>query len=268
MTVVNSPELVLSSTEENLPIIGYENLVTTTNITSTTAADGFPITNVANPATHLGWEADTLTAEIETITITTGSLEEIDYVGIVGHNFGSDDITVSLYDGSSPMLVSGFVPDDDSPLIIRFTPAVITTLTITLNYVANSIVPRAAVIYVGKLLVLERSLDINSDYTPITYGRRSNIINGMSETGNFLGRIVLGEYRESKAEFKHFTADFYRSDVEPFVEAATGAPFFFAWAPDAYPAETGYAWLTSDAQPEISTVTRRVNLSLEMRGII
>ena len=64
---------------------------------------------------------------------------------------------------------------------------------------------------------------------PINYGRRTTIVDGMSESGNFLGRIVLGEHRQSTAEFEWFTPDFYRSDIDEFLEAAQEFPFFWAW---------------------------------------
>ena len=131
----------------------------------------------------------------------------------------------------------------------------------------SGIPPEAAVIYVGELLVLERSIKIDTGHVPITFGRRTNIVNGMSETGNFLGRIVLGEHRTSKAQFAWFTSAFYRSDIDEFLEAAQEAPFFWAWNPLEYPDETGYVWLINDAEPEVDPVTRRIALELEMRGV-
>src|SRR4029078_5904667 len=107
--------------------------------------------------------------------------------------------------------------------------------------------PEMAVVYAGTLLVLERSITIGQKHVPITYGRRTNIVNGMSETGNFTGRIVLGEYRESKAEFEWFTPSFYRlgstanilagADItlNNFLDAAQEFPFFWVWNPRDYP---------------------------------
>lgn len=158
------------------------------------------------------------------------------------------------------------VPDDDSPLIFRFEPTTVSQIIVTFVYL-NGTPPQAAVMYVGDLLVLERSIKVEVDHVPITYGRVTSVVNGMSETGNFLGRIVVGEHRQSKAEFAWFTPDFYREEIDPFVDAARSHPFFWAWYPSEYPAETGYVWLTKDAQPEVDPVTQRIALTLEMRGI-
>ncbi len=162
-------------------------------------------------------------------------------------------------------LVQETMPADDTPIIARFTPQALSRVRVRLQL--NGIIPQAAVVYVGKLLVLERSITIGRGHVPINYGRRSTIVNGMSESGNFLGRIVLGEHRQSKAEFEWFTPDFYRSDIDTFLEAAQEFPFFWAWHPETYPTEVGYCWLTNNAEPEVDPVTQRVALTLEMRGV-
>jgi hypothetical protein len=160
------------------------------------------------------------------------------------------------------------VLDDDDPVVFRFEPTVVTGVRlkiVTSGESANA--PELAVLYVGELLVMERSIRLDADHVPMIYGRRTNAVNGMSENGQFLGRIVLSEHRESKAQFQWFTDDFYRDTIDEFLDSAQEAPFFFAWSPQEYPAEVSYAWLTNDAEPEVDPTTRRVHLNLEMRGI-
>lgn len=264
MGVVNAAGLP-DDNPVGVPLIGWENFVAADNITSTTAATGFPATNLANPATHLAWVGGVNTGT-ESITVTTPNL--IDYVAVAGHNWFSINAPVTLETLDSPpvVLIPQFVPVDDGPLIMRFAPQVLSGVRIRID--ASGVAPpEAAVVYVGKLLVLERSIAVGSKHTPITYGRRTTVINGMSETGNFLGRIVTGSYLESKAEFEWFTPTFYRTDVDAFVESARETPFFWAWSPVEYPAEVGYVWLTNSAQPDVDPATRRVALTLEMRGV-
>lgn len=251
------------------PLIGYDNVVLPENLFSDTADIDHPITNVANPATHLFWRGG-VDDGTESIIIQTGSTDLIDYVGIAGHNIGSSGSGIKLEDiepsPNIPLLDPGFLyPDDDSPLILRFIPSDYATLKISID--VNSEAPRIAVIYVGKLLVLERGIKIDVTHVPITFGRRTSVVNGMSETGNFLGRIVLSESRKSRAEFFGFTPDFYRQQVDPFLDAARETPFFWSWAPTAYPLETGYSWLLSDAEPEVSPDHLRIGLMLDMAGI-
>jgi Concanavalin A-like lectin/glucanases superfamily len=161
---------------------------------------------------------------------------------------------------------AGSMITDNKPILFRWTPGVPMGF-INLRIRPETAAPEIAVVYAGELLVLERSITIGRGHVPITYGRRTNIVNGMSETGNFLGRIVLCEYRESKAEFEWFTPAFYRSDIDAFLDFAQEAPFFWVWNPEEYPEEVGYVWLTNNAEPETDPVTRRIALTLEMRGI-
>ena len=205
----------------------------------------------------------------EYLTVTPGGTD-VDYIGIAKHNFGTSGalVSVEMADTSSPgtwtELIAPQTVDDDLPIIFRFQDV---TTQVRVRIQPAGTAPEAAVLYAGELLVLERSITIGRGHVPVTYGRRTNIVNGMSETGNFLGRIVLGEYRQSKAEFEWFTSDFYRIDIDPFLDAAQEIPFFWAWSPSEYPTETGYVWLTNNAEPEVDPATRRVALTLEMRGI-
>ena len=124
-----------------------------------------------------------------------------------------------------------------------------------------------AVVYVGKLLIMERGIDINPTHVPLPYGRKFKIATGMSETGNFLGRIVTQEHRQTMAEFKWITPAWYRETMDPFLEACPTTPFFWAWNPDEYPEESGYGWMINEPMPETDPITRRVHVTLEFKGI-
>lgn len=263
-----------SDSPAGCPLIGWHNLVTTGNASSSTADASFPIANLANPATHLKWKGTYNTGD-EILTFTVNA--DVSYVAVAKHNWGTLGVPVSVeYSTSnSPsdfiQLIAPQVMADDQPIIFRFqqvTAAQVRIKIAVTDASAASAFPEAAVVYVGRLLVLERSITMKG-HTPITYGRQTNVVSGMSESGNFLGRIVLGESRTSKAEFEWFTSAFYRQNegVDDFLAAAQETPFFWAWSPDEYPLETGYVWLTNDAMPEVDPATRRVGLTLEMKGV-
>lgn len=275
--IVISNQLVIANVDDpplGTPWIGYENIVSEGSIDATTEDPDFPATNVANPATHLYWQALTNTSD-EYLTVTTNFDGELDYLAIAKHNFGTAGITVSVEgkfdDGFSPVepyveIVQQTVLDDDTPVIFRFVPQVLTHIRLRMQI--GSELPQLAVMYVGALLVLQRSIKVDVDHVPLKYGRRSTIVNGMSESGNFLGRIVLKEFRESTAEFAHFEPAWYRTFFEPFIIASKEIPFFFAWHPITYPLESGgYAWMINDPQPEVSPITDRIAVELQMRGI-
>lgn len=277
--IVFSTTLVLSPSDSisaalsvNNPVIGYQNVVTPSNVFSTTAASGFPASNLGNPMTHLKWVAGVNTGD-EYITVTTGTLDDIDYLAVAKHNFGSAQCAVSVEGdvaGDSPdigfvTLVQETMLADDAPVLFRFTPQPLTNIRLRIRPGIDT--PEAAVVYVGKLLVMERSIMVDVDHTPINMGRNSKIVNGKSTSGNFLGRIMLGETRESIADFDHITPAWYRSDFDPFVVASQETPFFFAWNPSEYPLEVGYCWTVDDPKPEVHPVTRRVGVKLKMQGV-
>lgn len=216
------------------------------------ATTGFGIGSIGNlnPGT-VGWK---------------GWIDQFEYlVGTVLHTATFTPPIMPSDFGIWTGLVQDVILPDDSPVIFRFTPQVIPYIRLRLAIGANP--PQAAVVYVGKLLVLERSFDINSDHVVLKQGRKKKVATGFSEQGNFLGRIITQQYRESKAEFRHFTPDWYRENMDPFIIASATVPFFFGWNPDNYPYEAGYAWMTNDPTPETSTVTGRISVTLEMRGV-
>lgn len=272
----NEDTLVLSSADAGLPVIGWHNIVNTGNIDTTTEDADFPASNLASPSTYLKWKGGINTAQIEVITIDISTPTSIDYFAIAKHNFGTIGarLTVEINTNDSPDWVMldyednsppGVFPDDDCPLIFRFTPTTITGIRLTVN--GGSDIPEAAVVYVGRLLQVERSIKVDVDHKPLPLGRRTKIVSGMSESGNFLGRVVLHQFNESVAEFSHITPDWYRANFDPFVLSAQELPFFIAWNPSEYPEDVGFAWLTSDPEPEVAPSTRRMSVDLNMRGI-
>jgi len=269
--IVVSPSVVLASgggVNANNPVVGWRNLVSTGNIAASGAADGYPALNLANPSTAQAqsWRGSNTAGQY--LTVTVGTDEFIDYLAVARHNFGSGAIVVSVEgmaveDGSWVELAAEMLPADDSPLLFRFVPQALFQIRLRLQ--PSAVIPRAAVLYVGKLLVLQRRIYVG--HTPIPYGRESRVTTGVSESGNFLGRIVLGESLETSVDLQNMTPAWYRAEMDPFIAASKEAPFFFAWRPDSYPRETGYAWMTNNPKPSNQRSNGMMQISLSMGGI-
>lgn len=273
--IVISNALYLAVAEQEYPlcnpVIGYHNLVDVADITTDTEADGFPASNLANPSTNLKWRGtvDSPVAD-EYITIDVSDyVDEIDYVGIAGHNFGTAQIGCEIgyfdNDQSPPewvQLVHEIMPADDGPLIFRYLPQSLSEIKIKLA--PGNAAPEMAVVYVGKLLVMELGI---KDFTPLRFGRRRDVITGMSEAGDFIGRIQVGGYSESSPSWVGLGKAWFRANVDEFLEAAATNPFFFAWNPLDYPFDTGFAWITEEPQP-VFDVDGYVSLTLSMNGIL
>jgi hypothetical protein len=277
--VIVSSSVVLTGADginADNPLIGYETVVAAGNVTATTQDADWPASNLANPSTFLKWKADPGSPVVdEYLTVTPDSAEDIDYVGIAGHNFGSGQMPVSieyLDETASPPdwveLITETLLPDDGPVLFRFTPQPFTQLRVRIQPSLAAVPVEqafAAVLYVGKLLILQRRIFVG--HTPIPYGRRLNVANHRSISGAFLGRIVLSETTETSVELQALTPDWYRSYFEPFLVAAKETPFFFAWRPGAYPREVGFAWLTGDPQPSNQMANGLMQVSFDMAGI-
>lgn len=273
--IVISQALVLSpAADEPLtnPVIGWHNLVTTATLTSDTEADGFPVTNLVNPATNLLWRGETESpaADEHLVVDVSGYTDPIDYLAVARHNFGSAGIIVSveyLDTEESPPVWTELVEEqmlaDDAPVIFRFTPQALESIRLRMQ--PGSEPPEAAVLYVGKLLVFEQG--VQGDYTPLPFGRVTNIVSGVSEAGDFLGRITTGASSQSDARFANLTPAWIRARLDPFLEVSADIPFFFAWSPDAYPEEVGFAWLENNAQPAFN-IDGYGSVDLNMTGVL
>lgn len=265
--IVISSSLVLEATGTlgaNNPVIGYENLTRITNVTATSANSSYPVTNVANPATNLVWLSASTSTQY--VTITHNRVDPIDYVAIAEHNLGSTGATISvetLNAGVWTEVVSPAILPEDRPAIFRFSP--LSCVGVRLKIVPNGAYPTIAVVHVGKLLVLPRPIYVG--HTPITFGRETQTTNARSESGKFLGRIVLRKAKSTSVALTQLPRSWYRANMEPFAKASEENTFFFAWRPSEFPYETGYTWLTQDPRPVNSTPEGFVDVELSLGGI-
>lgn len=268
MIVISSAVVLVSPTEginADSPVFGYVNLVTVSNVVAGTTASGYPASNVANPATFLEWRGADTTEQLFTVNLA-GNTEDVDYVGIARHNFGSAQIAVSIEgDTGSGYTVVGaeVLPGDDTPLLFRIATASYIGLRVRMK--SGGSAPRIAVVYAGKLLVCQRRFYVG--HAPITLNRQSRITNGRSESGNFLGRIVLGEGVSTSVNLQNLDPAWYRANFDPFVKASKDCPFFFAWRPSTYPAEVGYCWATNEPKVTNQRANGMMQVDLQLAGI-
>ena len=271
IVIPNAYALALAATEDaNHPIIGYDNVVTVDTVTADQADTDYPATNLASPSTAELWKSGSTAAQKVTVLFDAAT---VDYIGLARHNLGSGLCPVTIQglppsgnagtDGDWVELVAQQLLADDSPVIFRFTPGIYKGLRLKL--VPASVQPQAAVLYCGALLVFERGVQVG--FTPINYGRQPNVVNLRSQGGDFLGRIVLGGTLVTSATIIDLSPDWYRSTLDPFFAASATTPFFWAWSPQDYPAEVGFAWLTSDPMPVVSQLPGYINVALQMEGI-
>jgi hypothetical protein len=266
--LVLTPQTILLNT----PVFGWLNAAA--SITATTEADGFPASNLRNPSTALKWVADAPGSPPadEYLTVTLDGVAEVDYLAVAVHDFGTGQNTLSveaLDTSTSPdtwdEIVEEHILANDDPVLFRFMPAVYSQLRLRIQPSPLGTTPLAAVLYAGKLLVVPRGT--HQDHAPINLNIQSTVMTGKSETGNFLGRVVLSEGRSTSIAFQRLNATWYRTYMQPFVAAAKADPFFFAWKPQESTRDVGYCWLTNDPQPSLHFDTGTLGLTLNMGGV-
>jgi hypothetical protein len=272
----------------NLPIIFWKNAVTATNVSTLQGQSDpdFPVANVANPSLSLKWKQDFTDSPVQSpcfiIVDFSSTFGPINYVAIAGHNLGTIGASIGLFgdgnpSGDSPAAtaspssqewVTGFVPEDDSPLVIMFgeieaQPGDRHRAVLVLGN-QSSTPMEIAVVYVGYATVLEDG--IQADHTPLPLATVHDVVTGQSENGSFLGRIQIGQWQESTATIANMDTDWARDNMLPFMEHAAEEPFFWAWSPGNYPEEVSFAWLTNDPQL-VFDIDGYVSIDLGMKGI-
>ena len=271
--LVISRSLVLSAVQTydaDNPIIGYDNCVAVDNITADEEASGFPASNLANPLTSTAQEWRGTSTAAQALTVLTGRVDPIDYIGVAAHNFGSEEIAVAPWGRSSALdtfeqLAQEVMPADDTPLWFRVEPQ--SFYEIEWRMASGNAAPRAAVLYAGALLVMERGIYVG--HVPLPHGVRVNAVDGPADSGDYLGSISIGEYRETTARFRDLDPDWFRTNMVPFLNAAhkRRKPFFWCGRPSTYPREAGFARLINNPDPAPAEPSHKTAIELQMRGI-
>jgi hypothetical protein len=270
--IVISNSLALSPTADNplnTPVFGWESLVIPASITATSSLSGFPATNVANHSTNLRWVADPGSpAADQYLTVEIVEVDPVDYLAVAVHNFGSDSIPVSVEGtvGGSPEwfeLVAPRMLANGDPVIFRWTPQSLTGVRLRMQ--PGDADPYVAVLYVGKLLVCERGT--HQDYVPINLAKGTTSPIGVSESGHFLGKVVISQGRASPFALKMLRSVWYRENMQPMVDAAKSSPLFFAWKPTEFPSDVGFVFITNDPQPTRHFDTGTIAIDFQMTGV-
>lgn len=278
--VISSSNVVLAQglerQDNNSPFFGYQNIIDTTNISASNEDVDYPAINIARDSTALYWKDDAGSPQSYTyVTVVTGTTEDIDYLAIAKHNFGTLQIPMAVegleygQDGSPNdwfELSSEIIVSDDGPVIFRFEAQTLQEIRLRLLPNETMAAPaQLSVMYVGKLLVMP--VHVYVGHTPITMGRDIQVQSGFSENGNFLGRIILQEARSTSFDFQNLPPAWYRSYFDPFVIASETAPFFFAWRPNDYPYECGFGWFADIPKPVNQRANGMIQVGINLRGI-
>lgn len=272
MIVISSSVVLGSGTafdNGNNPLIGFRSILTPSNVEADFEDSSYPITNITNDSTIIVWRSTSNTEQY--VTFNTADLGDIDYIGIARHNFASIEVAVSVEgtnDITSPIvwdeLTTPAIPADDSPIMFRIPLSGYQQLRIRIQS-GDIDFPSMGVVYCGRLLILQRRIYVG--HTPMKYGRQFDVLTGVSEKGDFLGRVQVSQTTATNVSMKNITPTYYRTEIDPFFKVSGITPFFFAWRPLDYPNEVGFAWVTDDPKISNQLPNGMVEISFSMDGI-
>lgn len=253
------------------PIIGYQNMIadTTSILTASTSSADEPISNLLNGATYLAWRATTTAQQI--LSIDLGSPRRVDYFGLAAHNLGTigSNVLLQYYDTDTTTWTDAsplYTPDTANGVVFtRFTAQTFQYWRFVFAASATAVPARIAVLYLGELLVLQRRVMIG--HAPYTFARKTTLVQGRSENGQFLGRMVRQEFLEHTLEQKNITPTWARSKWLPFLDVARTEPFFWAWRPSQYPGECAFGWLMDDPSTSNSGPNKYMTASIKIQSI-
>lgn len=247
------------------PKIGYDNVVSGADLVASTSVAGFPVESLANSFTFELWKPSELPA---TVDVDAGRVVNVDYLAFGAHALGGCSIALEYSaDGTNYYeAVSGGVVRDRAgmmlfePVVGRYFRLTITAGVplgfdfnfVTQQYLLQPDAPTAADVYLGVLYIgkaLEMQRGVYQGHTPGEFARTDEIRPSVSEGGQWLGRSVVRRGFETGFSFQNLKADWVRSTLAPFLDAAITQPFFIAWRPETKADEVLFGWSNSPIVP-------------------
>ena len=238
--------------------IGYENLITSVIASSTSA--GFGVSALLNSFTYDFWRSTTADA---VLTLDTGRVSTIDYIGLAKHNLSDRELTLSVStDGSTytEHAVFSLISNDAAMVVFAEVSARYIKVEISRNaestvsadfaeqqYYLGSSPVQIATISIGKSLEMQRM--IFGGHSPAKLNTSAELRPNTSEGGAWLGRSVIRSGIPTEYSFSNLPGAWYRSTFDPFAKFAITDPFFIAWRPLGYAAECQYAWTDKPITP-------------------
>lgn len=249
----------------NNPIVGWNTQIEFGSIAADYEDADYPVANLVNAETHLLWKSTSTNDQYLTVASASGDI--VDYFAVARHNFGTGLVAVSfeIDIGYGYEEVSApYTPEDDDPLMFMLPAS--SPVAFRVKLAPDSVIPQAAVLYVGHSLVLPHR--IYRDFNPLRLAVTSEVENGRSEQGEFLGRVAITERRSARLSLQNLPPRYYRTDIDPFVERSRLYPFFFAWRPGTYPEDVALCWTNSSPIPTNQRSNGMMRVDMDITGTL
>ena len=198
----------------NRPVIGWANIGLTRSVTATSAADGFPAIAARTYASYEGWKP---VGSSGTFTMSVSAT--IDYIGVFFT--GSGTVRLEYVTGGSTVIAGE--AEASGAVMALFDAANVSTVRVIVSgfsgYLAN--------VMLGRYTELQRNIFVG--HRPVNYARSVDRVQGLSESGQFLGHIVRRSTKATRIDLENLTPAYYRDTLDPFVDASTRQPHYWTY---------------------------------------
>jgi len=216
-----------------LPAIFYDNRLADASPVADSTATGYAVDNLTDWRSYNWWRPNAMPA---TVTVDCGSAKAADYMLLLGHDLGTQGVTVELRASTdnfaaSDVLVDSATPSTDEPLLLLFNSASYRYWRLSFSG-ANP--PSIAIAAIGAVMRLP--VYMQQPFDPLGRDPKGEAVR--SGGGHPLAKIINYEDWKQTINLKSVTWTWLRNTWLPAWRShLRGTPFGFAWNPDDYPAE-------------------------------
>jgi len=249
------------------PKILYGSILEAATLAATDTAAGYDVNNIIDfrPYTLHKFNA----SGTKYITADYESAVTVDALGIVGHNLGTAEATVSVEYSSDNFsadvneALAGFQPANDRALLKEFTPAEAQYWRIKIVTAATA--AQIGVALLGEVLTFERWLSSGFDPDALKIVASSET----SKTGNMLGATLSYVTRNIAMSFQNITpgwiSDTFKAAWDAHLELLK--PFLLAWEITNHADEVYFVRIPENFALKMPYNPVRRSLTLTMTGV-
>jgi hypothetical protein len=231
----------------------HENILESATLTASNEATGFEVENCVDKLTSTWWKPGTTGSQSFVAELATS--QTVNSVGIIGHNLGTEGATIAIqYSTASPQSWTSLftiTPSDDNS-IFRYdatgASAADWRILIT-NCTAATLI---GVVAIGEAMTMPGTMP--TPFSPVKYNRNNEILNSVTEGGQFTGRSVISEGYEIDIDQNLVTPAWVDANYDALMDRIEVAPFFFVadYQADASPIvdNSAYCWIESVKPPQ------------------
>lgn len=220
-----------------------------------------------NDYTFQRWSAGALPANW---TMVASANFDLDTVFIAAHNLGSTGSTVLVQTAST--LGGAFTtratitPTDDSAIAVMLNNAGVPYSVREIRLVVTGASGAVQIGIIRAGVALQMTQPVFAGVRPIGLSRLVESRQAISETGQWLGRMIQRQASQTDMNWTHLDGAWYRSSFQPFAKALPQTPFGLIQNPSAMPESVAWCWTDAAPQPSNMGIRGYMAVSLSITG--